>query len=223
MQNQFKKVSRPEVDFILTHGHFQKSQLTMSLSKIQKVIKIKLATIAQDKTKRVYVLPQEVEELKDKLCAFSFKIGTQMYFFKSKIKFNNYGFFVDVPRESMYELARRQHIRFEGHPEFPISCSAVVSNDGKVRVPGQLLNISITGASLSFGDDASFFKKNGSVYVFLRPENSGGFSVEANVRFVKKKNGMATEVGLEFRNLDSLQINRVNSICEKLSFYTFAR
>jgi hypothetical protein len=221
--NQFKKVSRPEVDRILTHGVFQKCQLSLNFSPLQKVIKVKLATLELDASRKVYVLPQEVEELKDKLCAFSYKIGTQMYFFKSHLKFNNRGFYVDAPREGTYELARRKNIRFEAHPKYPISCSVVVSKDGKAKVTGQLLNISSAGASLSLGDDASMFKKNSTVHVLLKPEQSAGFSVEAHVRFIKKKTGKPTEVGLEFGRLDNLQINKVNLICEELSFYVFAR
>lgn len=221
--NQFKKVSRPEVDRILTHGVFQKCQLSLNFLHLQKVIKVKLATIPEDKFARVYVLPQEVEELKEKLCAFSFKIGTQIYFFKSKIKFNNRGFFVDAPKDQTYELARRKHIRFEANPKFPIFCSVVVSNDGKAKVSGQLLNISVAGASLQLGEDESIFKMNHVVQTLIKPEHSAGFSVQGTVRYIKKKAGKPTEVGLEFGRLDNVQINRIASICEELSFYVFAR
>lgn len=221
--NQFKKVSRPEVDRILTHGVFQKAQLSLNFLHLQKVIKVKLATLATDAIKRVYVLPQEVEELKEKVCAFSFKIGTQMYFFKSNIKFNNRGFFVEPPRDHMYELARRKNIRFESHPKYPIFCSVVVSSDGKAKVTGELLNISAAGASLRLGQDSSIFKKNHVVHILIKPEHTAGFSVQAKVRFVKGKSGKPVEVGFEFEALDNVQNNRINLICEELSFYVFAR
>lgn len=221
--NQFKKVSRPEVDRILTHGVFQKCQLALNFSHLQKVIKVKLATIPEDMFRRIYVLPQEVEDLKDKLCAFSFKIGTQMYFFKARIKFNQRGFYVDAPREQTYELARRKHIRFEAHSKFPIYCSVVVSNDGKAKVSGQLLNISTAGASLRLGEDQTLFKKGNSVHALIKPEQSAGFAVQGTVRYVKQKTGKPTEVGLEFGALDVLQTNKINSICEELSFYIFTR
>lgn len=221
--NQFKKVSRLEVDRILAHGVFQKCQLSLNFSHLQKVIKIKLATIPEDKFRRIYVLPQEVEDLKEKLCAFSFKIGTQMYFFKSRIKFNQRGFYVDAPGEQTYELARRKHIRFESHSKFPIYCSVVVSGDSKAKVSGQLLNISAAGASFRLGEDDSLFTKNHTVHVLIKPEQSAGFAVQGTVRYVKKKTGKPTEVGLEFAALDQVQTNKINSICEELSFYIFTR
>lgn len=221
--NQFKKVARAEVDRILTHGVFQKCQLSLNFLHLQKVIKVKLATIPEDKFSRLYVLPQEVEELREKICAFSYKIGTQMYFFKSRIKFNNRGFFVDAPREQTYELARRKHIRFEANPKYPIFCSVVVSGDGKAKVSGQLLNISVAGASLQLGEDATIFKKNHVVHTLIKPEHAAGFSVQGTVRYIKKKAGKPTEVGLEFGRLDNVQANKITSICEELSFYIFTR
>ncbi|WP_409479657.1 PilZ domain-containing protein [Pseudobdellovibrio sp. HCB154] len=221
--NQFKKVTRLEVDRILTHGVFQKCQLSLNFANSQKVIKVKLATIPEDKFKRIYILPQEVEDLKDKLCAFSFKIGTQMYFFKARIRFNQRGFYVEAPNDQTYVLARRKHIRFEAHPKFPIYCSVVVSNDGKAKVSGQLLNISTAGASLRLGEDQTIFKKGNPVHALIKPEQSAGFAVQGTVRYVKQKNGKPAEVGLEFAALDVMQTNKINSICEELSFYIFTR
>lgn len=221
--NQFKKVTRQEVERIMAHGLFQKGQLSLNFADLQKVIKIKLATIPEDRFKRIYILPQEVEELKDKLCAFSYKIGTQMYFFKSRIRFNNRGFFVESPIDQTFELARRKHIRFESNPKYPVYCSVVVSGDGKAKVTGKLMNISLAGASLQLGDDATLFKKNHVVHTLIKPEHSAGFSVQGTVRYIKKKTGKPTEVGLEFRQLDNVQTNRIVRICEDLSFYVFAR
>lgn len=221
--SQFKKVSRPDVDRILTHGVFQKAQLSLNILNTQKVIKVKLATLSQDLGKKVYVLPQEVEELRDKACAFSFKIGTQMYFFKSTIKFNSRGFFVEAPRDRVYELARRKNIRFDSHSKYPVFCSVVVSQDGRAKVTGELLNISSAGASLRLGQDSSLFKKNQSVHILLKPEHTAGFSVQAKVRYAKGYSGKPTEVGFEFEELDAVQNNRINLICEELSFYIFAR
>lgn len=221
--NQFRKVARPEVDRIIAHGVFQKCQLSLDVNDKQRVVKIKLAIVPGDTIKRVYVLPQEIEELNDKACAFSFKVGTQMYFFKSKMKFSNRGFYVDAPKDQVYELARRKHIRFEAHPKFPIYCSAVVTNDSKAKITGELLNISFTGASLRVSGDGTLFNKKHSVHILLKPLQAAAFSVEANVRFVKKKPNNEAEIGLEFTPLDRMQMNRVNSICEALSFYVFTR
>lgn len=223
MNNQFKKVSRPEVDRILAHGVFQKSQLSLNYTHMQKVVKVKLITIPEDMFRRIYILPQEAEEIKDKLCAFSFKIGTQMYFFKSRIKFNSRGFYVDSPRDGAYELARRKHIRFDVNPDFPISCSVVVSSDGKAKVTGQLLNISAAGASMSLGEDESLLKKNHIVHTLIKPQQSAGFTVQGSIRYVKKKAGKRTEVGLEFLSLDDVQNSKINTICEELSFYIFSK
>jgi hypothetical protein len=222
MTSQFKKVPRIEVDRILSHGVFQKCQLSLNFVHLQKVLKIKLATLPAEATQRIYVMPLEVEELRDKLCAFSFKIGTQMYFFKSKLKFNAKGFYVDA-KTSVFELARRKHIRFETHKNYPIDCAIVVSADGKAKVTSELLNISPAGASFRLGEDDSIVRKGQTVHALIRAQGRAAFSVKGIVRFVKKKNNKPTEVGLEFSSLDEIQKNRIMTICEDLSFYIFAR
>ena len=225
MNSQFKKISRGEVNFILEQGLFQKSQLTLNSSptqtKVRKVLKVKLVTLASEDRKRIYVLPQDVEELRDKMCAFSFKIGTQVYFFKAKIKFNAKGFFVDSGI-SLYELARRQHIRFDAHPNYPTECTLVTYEDERIKMKAELLNISLAGASFRVHEDSLDLKKNKSVYVLLRPEKKAGFIATGHIRYMKKGAHSLTEVGIEFSHLDEVQKNKITATCEALSLFIFA-
>lgn len=220
MQDQFKKVSRTEVDRILKQGVFQKAQLSFNFLNRQKVIKVKLATIPYDASKRMYVLPLEIEELKDRMCAFSFKIGTQMYFFKGKVRVNARGFYIEGS-VGFFELVRRKHIRFEKNEQYPIDCGLVLP-DGQGKVRAQLLNISSSGASMRLDDDFSLYKKNQIVHALIRPVRRAGVTVQGLIRYVKRKNNAPTEVGIEFSQLDEVQRNKIKAICEDLSFYIFA-
>lgn len=220
MHTQFKKMNQAEIGQMLARGIFQRCQLSLSHQNKQKVVKVKLVSIPEEVHKRVYVLPLTVEELKDKMCAFSYKIGTQMYFFKAKMRFNNKGFYVDAS-QNIFELIRRKQIRFEAHKSCPIECSIVLSEDEKFKLKTELINISSTGASIKVDASVENFKKNQQIYLYLKQDKKAGVSLLANIRFAKKKAAYTTEIGVEFIDLDGLQKSKINKMCEDLSRFIF--
>ncbi len=216
VQNFFEKVDRQEVENIFIKGIFEKGQLTLEDGKKNIVIKVKLAVMSQDKFGRLYVMPQDIHELKDRTCAFSFRIGTRIFFFKSKIQLGGKGFFVDIGFD-LIELRRRRHIRFI-IPEYLTYESSIISQVYKnLRINAQLINFSESGAKIKCRESLTGIQKGATIILSVKAERRPAFMVACEVKFILRKQISQPEIGLHFVNPDRMTQNKITNLCEDLS------
>ena len=216
VQDFFEKVSREEVENIFIKGVFEKGQLTIEDEKKNIVIKVKLASAGHDRFGRLYVMPQDIFELKDRTCAFSFRIGTRIFFFKSKIQMGNKGFFVDIGFD-LIELRRRRHIRFI-IPESLTYESVIISQVYKnLRINATLINFSESGAKIKCRESLTGIQKGATILLSVKAERRPAFMVACEVKFILRKQISQPEIGLEFLNPDRMTLNKITNLCEDLS------
>lgn len=216
MQNFFEKLNKLDVEALLKKNFFEKAQLTVQTVSGPRILKVKLICANNDKFGKIYILPQEVEELAHKVCAFSFRVGTQVYFFKEKIQFDNKGFFAQVGFE-IFELRRRRHVRYEVLENFDYEAFMFLEADQKNKFDIQLINFSESGARFTISLDLALFQKGNHVNIAFKVGKRAAFSVAAQIKFVGRKPKENPVIGAEFVKLDLLTKNKILSICEDLT------
>lgn len=215
MQNFFEKLPKSEIEAILKKNIFEKCQITID-GKTNEVVRVNLTASEVQKFGKLYILPLEVFELKDKLCAFSFRIGTRVFFFKSKVLMDTKGFFVNA-NVDMLELRRRRHVRFEVPESFQHECYVITSLNKSARVEAKLSNFSESGAKMTVTADLVLFQKGSSVIISLKVGKRAVFLVGCVIRFVSRKPKENPELGIEFVNLTEIKRSRILNVCEDLT------
>jgi len=216
MQDFFEKISADDKDLIFKTGSHEKCQLTVQEGKTPVVIKIKFIVTGALSENRIYIIPNEVFELKDKTCAFSFRLGTRIYFFKSKIHMDGKGFFVDS-KADLFELKRRRHVRFEIPDNYSYECTVVTPLNRNVRLRAEIINFSESGIRVRVNSDLAVFQKDNNVILSLKLGKRSVFYVACDIKFVGRKSKSNPELGLEFTGLNPLKQDKVLNICEDLS------
>jgi len=216
MQDFFEKIPKNEKEIIFANGIFEKCQLTLHGDKTPVVVKVKFVVKTHFNSTRMYVIPNEINELKDKICAFSFRIGTRVYFFKSKILMDGKGFYIDSDYV-LFELKRRRHVRFEVPETHPYECSVVTPMNRNIKIKGEIINFSESGIRIRVQSDLAIFQKDNSVILSLKIGKRSTFYVACDIKFVGRKVKINPELGLAFVGLNPLKKDKILNICEDLS------
>jgi len=215
MQNFFEKLPKTEIESIFRKNIFDKCQITID-GKVNDVVRVNLTSSEVEKFGKLYILPLEVYELKDRICAFSFRIGTRVFFFKAKILMDGKGFYVQSNME-MLELRRRRHVRFDVPDDFPHEVYVITSLNKSARVEAKLLNFSESGAKMIVMADLVLFQKGSGVILSVKVGKRAVFLVGCVIRFVSRKPKENPELGLEFVNLTEIKKSRILNVCEDLT------
>ncbi|AZZ37729.1 hypothetical protein CIK05_13290 [Bdellovibrio sp. qaytius] len=215
MQNFFEKLPKAEIEAIFKKNIFDKCQITID-GKTNEVVRVNLTSSEVEKFKKIYILPIEVYELKDKMCAFSFRIGTRVFFFKAKILMDGKGFYISSNIE-MLELRRRRHVRFEVPDNFPHEVFVITSLNKNARVEAKLLNFSESGAKMLVMGDLLLFQRGTGVIISLKVGKRAVFLAGGIIRFVSRKPKENPELGIEFVNLTEIKKSRILNVCEDLT------
>ncbi len=215
MQNFFEKLPKSEIESIFKKNIFDKVQITID-GKVNEVVRVNLTSSEVEKFGKLYILPLEVYELRDKMCAFSFRIGTRVFFFKAKILMDGKGFYVNANLE-MLELRRRRHVRFEVPDNFTHEVYVITSLNKNARVEAKLLNFSESGAKMQVMADLVLFQRGSGVILSLKVGKRAVFLVGSVIRFVSRKPKENPELGIEFVNLTEIKKSRILNVCEDLT------
>jgi len=216
MQDFFEKLPKLDKDSIILNGAFEKCQLTIQSDKMPNVVKVKFMLTQHFNLTRIYLVPSEICELKDKICAFSFRIGTRVYFFKAKIFMDGKGFYVD-PDFDLFELKRRRHIRFEIPESYPYECLVVTPMNRNIKLKAEIINFSESGIRIRVQSDLAIFQKDNSVILSMKIGKRAVFYVACDIKFVGRKTKAYPELGLAFVGLNPLKRDKILNICEDLS------
>jgi hypothetical protein len=216
MQNFFERLPKSEIENIYRKNVFDKCQITID-GETTTTIPVNLTSSEVEAFGKLYILPLEVYEFKDKLCAFSFRFGTRVFFFKAQILQDGKGFYVKSNEIEMLELRRRRHVRFEIPENFQYECHVITSLNKNARVEGRLINFSESGIKLSVAADLVLFQKGSSVIISLKVGKRAGFLVAGVIQFVSRKPKENPELGMEFVNLTEIKKSRVLNVCEDLT------
>lgn len=216
MQNFFEKLPKSEAENIYKKNVFEKCQITID-GRTNDIVPVNMISSEVEKFGKLYVLPLEVIELKDKMCAFSFRIGTRVFFFKAKMLMDGKGFYVATSGLEMLELRRRRHVRFEVPDSFPHECYVITSLNKNARVEARLLNFSESGAKMVVTADLVLFQKGSGVIISMKVGKRAVFLVGSVIRFVSRKPKENPELGVEFVNLTEIKKSRILNVCEDLT------
>lgn len=216
MQNFFEKLPQSEIVNIYKKNVFEKCQITID-GQTNEVLRVNLTSTEVEKFGKLYILPLEAYEFRDKVCAFSFRIGTQVYFFKAKILQDGKGFYVSTNSFELLELRRRRHVRFEIPEDFPYECFVITSMNRNAKVEARLLNFSESGVKMIVMADLVLFQKGGNVIISLKVGKRAMFLVGGVIRFVSRKPKENPELGVEFTNLTDIKQSRILNVCEDLT------
>lgn len=216
MQNFFEKLPQSEITNIYKKNVFERCQITIE-GQTNEVLRVSLVATEVERFGKLYILPQDVYEFRDKLCAFSFRIGTRVFFFKAKILQDGRGFYVQTNAIDMLELRRRRHVRFEIPDDFPYECYVITSMNRNAKVEAKLLNFSESGVKMIVMADLVLFQKGGNVIISLKVGKRALFLVAGVIRFVSRKPKENPELGVEFINLTEIKKSRVLNVCEDLT------
>lgn len=216
MNNFFEKLPKSEVENIYKRNVFNKCQITID-GKVSDIVPVNLTSCEVEKFKKLYILPLDVYELKDKLCAFSFRIGTRIFFFKAKTLQDSKGFYVSTTGLDLLELRRRRHVRFEIPENLEYECSVITSLNKSSSVEAQLINFSESGVKVAVMADLVLFQKGANIILSLKVGKRALFLVGCVIRFISRKPKENIELGVEFVNLTDIKKSRILNVCEDIS------
>lgn len=216
MQNFFEKLPKSEVEYIYRKNIFNKCQITID-GEPTTTFGVTLISKEVEKTSKLYFLPSEIYDFKDKICAFSFRIGTRVYFFKAKVLQDSKGFYVPSINLEILELRRRRHVRFEVPENFQYECLVITSVNKNARVEARLINFSQSGVKLVAMADLVLFQKGNTIVLSLKVGKRAAFLTAGLIKFVIRKPKENPELGIEFVNLTEIKKNRVLNVCEDLT------
>lgn len=217
VQNFFEPLAPPKADNLIQNCVLD--QVKLALAAEGSVVVMKVSLQNKSSSSKIYVLMSSPkEEIVGKVCTFSCTMGTQLFFFKSKVAKDRVGFYL-ADTFTIYELKRRRHIRFNIPPEWAKKCSIFIDARKTMKVPAEIINLSLSGLRFSLQSQIPEFRMHQKLALSFQIHKRSEVLCQAEVVFVKKNAATGPILGVEFVELSPLSEDKILNICDDLSRY----
>jgi len=208
-----QKLKTSDAKQILKRGITEKLVLACTVGDIVRVFDLTLQGEIRDG--QILLASKKWENLVGKDCAFSMKIETQVYFFKTKVQKENGEVFLKNDFE-VFELVRRKEVRHKVPYEWPQSAALVLGTKRDKRLPANIIDLSKSGIRLQLLAQLPEFRIGQRVAFTIRIHRRAIAYVNGVVKHSKRVANQLPVVGIEFEDLTPLITDKVLNICNDI-------
>lgn len=221
VQSFFEPLPPPKADNLIQNCVLDHVKLALAAAESVTVMKVNLENRSSS-NKTYIIMSSPKEELIGKICTFSCTMGTQLFFFKSKVAKDKIGFYL-ADTFTIYELKRRRHIRFNIPPEWNKKCSIFIDARKTMKVQADIVNLSLSGLRFALQSQLPEFRMHQKLSLSFQIHKRSEVQVQAEVVFVKKNAASGPILGVEFVDLSPLSEDKILNLCDDLSRYNLLK
>jgi hypothetical protein len=208
-----QKLTASESKGIIARGLREKLVVACSVNNEIKVYD--LSFLGEIKRDRVILNSKRWAELKNKVCAFSMKIDTQVYFFKAKVNSDGEEIYLKADFE-LYELRRRKDIRYSIPYEWPQSAAIIIGTKRDKKMAANIIDLSHSGLKMQVLSQLPEIKVGQKIAFTVKIHRRAIALLNGVVRHSKRARGQLPIIGVEFDLTTPLLKDKINNICSDI-------
>lgn len=187
-----------------------KSELTSSVGLTQ--------FVATEWHNKFNLLLKQNLELKKQILTFKIKIGTEVYFFKSSVRFQFNQYVIKGPF-TLYKLVRRKTARFT-IPDNWFQAGCILASQKKIQNSEiKIFDISESGMRFLIYPQLPKYEKGQTIQISFRIHKRATVIVSGLIQHLKTNKTEGPTVGVEFQFHSPLIQNKIQNICEDLALH----
>lgn len=173
--------------------------------------------VATESANKINLVFKNDVDLRNQDITFKIKIGTDMYFFKARVVFENRAYFIYGPFK-IFKLMRRKNTRFE-IPEAWAQGSYILSPQKKtLNSKIKILEISNTGIRILVYPQLPRYEKKQQIQISLKIQKRAPFFIDGIIKHAKYNKTDGPTLGVEFNLENTLIKNKIQNICDDLAY-----
>jgi hypothetical protein len=167
------------------------------------------------KKDRIILSSKRWSELKNKTCAFSMKVNTQVYFFKTKVLADENEIYLKTDFE-IFELKRRKDIRYKVPYEWPQNAAIIIGSKKDKKMAANILDLSNTGIKLQLLAQIPEVKIGQKIAFTIKIHRRSIAYLNGVVRHSRRVKNQLPVIGVEIEVATELLKDKLNNICSDI-------
>ena len=211
-----QKLKSSDAKQILLRGINEKMVLACTVGDVIKVFDLTFQGTFREG--QITLTSKKWDNLVGKDCAFSLKVDTQVYFFKTKVRKLNGETFLKTDFD-LFELVRRKEVRHKIPYEWPQNAALVLGSKRNKRLAANIVDLSKSGIRLQLLALVPEFRIGQKVAFTLRIHRRAIAFINGTVKHSKRVAGQLPVIGIEFFDLTPIIEDKVLNICNDIVRY----
>ncbi len=208
-----KKLKATDARQIIYRGMQEKMVLACTVGSELKVFDLTLqGELLAD---HIHLASKKWESLIGQECAFSFKVDTRVYFFKTKVK-KQAGDVVIKTDFDLFELVRRKDVRHKIPYEWPQSAAVLIDSKKEKKIAANIMDLSRSGIRLQLLAQLPEFKVGRSITFTIKIHRRAVAQINGVVKHSKRLPNQLPVIGVEFVDLTRVLEDRILNICNDI-------
>lgn len=207
------KLKPTETTEVLTRGLRDKLVVACTVNDELKVYD--LSFYGELKKDRIVLSSKRWLELKNKICAFSMKVDTQVYFFKAKVYADENEVYLKTDFD-IFELKRRKDIRYKIPYEWPQNAAIIIGSKKDKKMAANILDLSNSGVKLQLLGQIPEIKVAQRIAFTIKIHRRSIAYLNGIVRYSKRVKNQLPVIGVEIDIVSELLKDKLNNICSDI-------
>lgn len=154
-------------------------------------------------------------ELKNKTCAFSMKVETQVYFFKTKVYADDGEVYLKMDFD-IFELKRRRDIRYMVPYEWPQSAAIVLGSKKDKKMAANIMDLSVSGIKLQLLAQVPEIKIGQKIAFTIKIHRRSIAYLNGTVRHSRRMKNQLPLIGVEINVTSALLKDKLSNVCSDI-------
>lgn len=167
------------------------------------------------KKDRIILSSKRWLELKNKSCAFSIKVNTQVYFFKTKVYADENEVYLKTDFE-LFELKRRKDIRYKIPYEWPQNAAIIIGSKKDKKMAANILDLSTSGIKLQLLAQIPEIKVGQKIAFTIKIHRRSIAYLNGTVKHSRRVKNQLPVIGVEIDVSSELLKDKLNNVCSDI-------
>lgn len=207
------KLKPAESQDVLTRGLREKLVVACTVNEELKVYD--LSFYGELKKDRIVLSSKRWLELKNKSCAFSMRVDTQVYFFKTKVYADENEVYLKNDFD-IFELKRRRDIRYIIPYEWPQNAALIIGSKKDKKMAANIIDMSISGIKLQLLAQIPEIKIGQKIAFTIKIHRRSIAYLNGTVRHSRRVKNQLPLIGVEIEVTSELLKDKLNNICSDI-------
>ncbi len=211
--DHISKLKPAESKDVLTRGLREKLVVACTVNEELKVYD--LSFYGELKKDRIILSSKRWLELKNKSCAFSMRVDTQVYFFKTKVYADENEVYLKNDFD-IFELKRRRDIRYIIPYEWPQNAAIIIGSKKDKKMAANIIDLSISGIKLQLLAQIPEIKIGQKIAFTIKIHRRSIAYLNGTVRHSRRVKNQLPKIGVEIEVSSELLKDKLNNICSDI-------
>ena len=211
--DHISKLKPAESKDVLTRGLREKLVVACTVNEELKVYD--LSFYGELKKDRIILSSKRWLELKNKSCAFSMRVDTQVYFFKTKVYSDENEVYLKNDFD-IFELKRRRDIRYILPYEWPQNAAIIIGSKKDKKMAANIIDLSISGIKLQLLAQIPEIKIGQKIAFTIKIHRRSIAYLNGTVRHSRRVKNQLPKIGVEIEVSSELLKDKLNNICSDI-------